>query len=50
MPLQNLLDDIFGEEEVFPSDAYGDNADRTVQRVRQLEAPEGPIEEPIDGE
>ena len=37
MPLQNLLDDISSEEGDFPSDAYGDNADRTVERVAQLE-------------
>lgn len=45
MPLQNLLDDIFGEEEEFPSEIYGDNADRTVDRFAQLEGLE---EQPID--
>ena len=45
MSLQNLLDDIFGEEEVFPGETYGDNADRTEQRVGQLEGLE---EQPID--
>jgi hypothetical protein len=47
MPLQNILDDIFGEEEQFPSEIFGDNADRTVERVEQLEDLE-PIEQPID--
>lgn len=48
MSLQELFDDIFGEEE-FPSEIYGDNLNRTFERVAQLEGPE-PIEEPIDSE
>lgn len=48
MSLQELFDDIFGEEE-FPSEIYGDNLNRTFERVAQLEGPE-PIEEPTDGD
>jgi hypothetical protein len=51
MSLQELFDDIFGPGEQSPSDTYGDNSDRTVERVAQLEGLElPPIEEPTDGE
>jgi hypothetical protein len=51
MPLQGILDDIFGPGEQSPSNVFGDNPDRTEQRVAQLEGlEEQPIEEPGDGQ
>jgi hypothetical protein len=49
MSLQGILDDIFGPGEQSPSEIYGDNLNRTFERVEQFESTE-PIGDPIDGE